>query len=172
MPLNYYFTHNIPFLYTFRLSWGVLYAAILLIVTLIVTSLMVGIRFYENSNFLLVFLLMYLYGMSIVCLSFVFTPFFSKARVTIQILLSNAINYIKIYSEHHNYSFFIQTAGALASFTTVILSMLYLPVSLTRESGPSGPESTIPMGGQWALSLFSPVAFALGIDRVNITNLI
>ena len=51
----------------------------------------------------------------------------------------------------------------------MIFSLLYLPVTLTRdEGGANGPESAIPVGGQWALCLLSPVAAALAVDQVEL----
>ena len=87
-----------------------------------------------RSNLLLFFLLLYLYGLSIVNIAFILTPFFSKAS----------------------------TGGALASLGTILLSLLYLPVTILRAQ-----SNPVPVWVQYLLSLLSPVALSLGMDRVS-----
>lgn len=66
----------------------------------------------------------------------------------------------------------VQVAGAVTSFLTVLFSMLYLPIVFSRKNtimsrGHYSAVSAIPLSGQVILSLFSPVAFALGLDQVR-----
>ena len=129
-----------------RLSWGVTYAIIITVVTIIITFLAWMIKLFHNSNMVYVFLLLWLYGLSIIMFSFMLTPFFHKA----------------------------ETAGAVGSFMTMLFSLAYLGVALTRSNhtGPEGPVSRVPVFAQWLLSLLSPVAFALGMDQVIIWTFI
>lgn len=91
------------------------------------------------SNIFLIFLILILYGLTIINFAFLITPFFDKS----------------------------ETAGFAASFTTILFSLLYLAVSMTRQGyDEDGPVSSVPAGGQWALSLLSPVAMALAFDQV------
>ena len=111
----------------------------ILLVTLIVVALSYAGRLIQNSNLFLFFLILFLYGLTIITMSFMITPFFKKA----------------------------ESAGGLASFATMFFSLLYLLISLTRNSySDVGPVSTIPVGAQWLLCLISPVALALAIDQV------
>ena len=65
-----------------------------------------------------------------------------------------------------------QKAGFLASIGTMLVSCLYLAISLTREYGvgTGSVEYSIPVYGRWLMCLFSPVAFALGIDQVGLNE--
>ena len=57
--------------------------------------------------------------------------------------------------------------GILASFGTILISLLYLAVSLSRTKTKDGYDYGVPPGAQWAMCLLSPVALALGMDRVS-----
>jgi ATP-binding cassette subfamily A (ABC1) protein 5 len=118
----------------------VTYAIIITIVTMIITFLAWAIQLYHDSNMVYVFLLLWLYGLSVITFSFMLTPFFHKA----------------------------ETAGAVGSIITMLFSFSYLAVELTRSNiiGPEGAVSKVPTWAQWLLSLLSPVALALGIDQV------
>lgn len=121
----------------FWISWTLVYFTLILVVTAMVTLIAGVAKFFENSNMFLLFLLLMLYGMSIIALAFLLTPFFKKAK----------------------------PAGMVASFSTILISLVYLAVSQTRTYTPNGPEYSIPAAGQWAMCLLSPVALALGMDQ-------
>ncbi|KAK3578304.1 hypothetical protein CHS0354_004209 [Potamilus streckersoni] len=122
----------------FWLSWGIVYTIILAIITSIVLIIAIAVGFFVRSNYFLFFLMLFLYGLSIIGFSFAMTPLFNKARV----------------------------AGVVAGVATQLISLLYLIISLTRKYDNSGGASyTIPVAWRYVLSLFSPVALALSIDQ-------
>ncbi|KAL3876747.1 hypothetical protein ACJMK2_034544 [Sinanodonta woodiana] len=121
----------------FWLSWTTVYVIIITIVTLVVVAIASAVKFFANSNLFLFFLMLFFYGLSIIALSFAITPFFNNAR----------------------------TAGGVASLGTMVISLLYLIISLTRSYTSSGLQYSIPVGGRWVLCLLSPVALALAIDQ-------
>lgn len=123
----------------FWMSWGLLYSVMIIGITAIVTIIAAVAKFFAHSNVFLFFLLLVFYGLSIIGLAFMITPFFNKARA----------------------------AGALASFGSIILSLLYLIVSLTRKTSVDGASVSysISVPVRWILSLLSPVALSLGIDQ-------
>ncbi|XP_022092521.1 ATP-binding cassette sub-family A member 5-like [Acanthaster planci] len=87
----------------FWLAWFITYSVIMLFVALVIALLSkYAIQNVANGNFLIIFLIMYLYGMSIICIAFMLTPFFNKATV----------------------------AGAIGSLLTFLLSLIYLPLGL------------------------------------------
>ncbi|XP_038048297.1 ATP-binding cassette sub-family A member 5-like [Patiria miniata] len=87
----------------FWLAWFITYCVIMVVVALVVTLLSkYAIQNVSNGNFLIIFLIMFLYGMTIICLSFMLTPFFNKATV----------------------------AGALGTLFTLALSLVYIPLGL------------------------------------------
>ncbi len=65
----------------FRLSWFIIYAGTILLVTIIVTILARLIGLFQNSNMFLFFMMLFLYGLSIINLAFMLTPFFNKTQV-------------------------------------------------------------------------------------------
>ncbi|XP_067671428.1 cholesterol transporter ABCA5-like [Haliotis asinina] len=122
----------------FWLSWGLTYTLLITVVTAIITVIAYGFQFFgRSSNLFIFFLLMLLYGISIINLAFAVTPFFRKAQV----------------------------AGMVTSFATIAISCLYFAVSLTRDITRDGYHYNFAPGGIWALCLLSPVALALGIDQ-------
>ncbi|KAL5018612.1 hypothetical protein ScPMuIL_004334 [Solemya velum] len=122
----------------FWLSWAAVYTIFIVLVTCVVTAIAAAAEFFSNSNLFLFFLMLVEYGLSIIALGFLVTPFFNKA----------------------------QTAGGLASLFTMLISLTYLGVSLTRTYSSTGvPTYSVPPAGRWALCLLSPVALALAMDQ-------
>ena len=66
--------------FCFRLSWSLVYFVIILVVTSIVTVIAAVSKFFQDSNMFLLWLMLMLYGLSIIALAFLLTPFFKKAR--------------------------------------------------------------------------------------------
>ncbi|XP_056019371.1 cholesterol transporter ABCA5-like isoform X3 [Ostrea edulis] len=119
-------------------SWASLYFLLITIVTAAVTLIAYLAEFYKNSNMFLFFMILELYGMSLITFAWLITPFFQKA----------------------------QTAGGLASMASMVTSLLYLVVSMTRTVTSTGEVSyTIPPVGRGFLSLLSPCCVALAIDQ-------
>ena len=111
-------------------------AGVSVIITLIcwLTSL------FPNCNVIILFLLYFLYGLTMIFLSFVVTPFFCKAEL----------------------------AGNVTSVAAMAFGFLYMVVVCTRDfSHRDGPVSAVPSWCQWLLALLSPVAFTLGLDQVS-----
>ncbi|XP_076447270.1 cholesterol transporter ABCA5-like isoform X2 [Babylonia areolata] len=120
----------------FWLSWSLVYFLIILVVTAVVTGVSVAGKFFENSNMFIFFLMLLLYGLSIIALAFLLTPFFKKAK----------------------------PAGLVASFLTIIMSLAYLAVSQTRTVTDTEYTNSVPPEAQWVMCLLSPVALALAVD--------
>lgn len=121
-------------------SWAAVYFVLITVVTIVVTLIAYLAQFYKNSNMFLFFLILELYGLSLISFSWLITPFFQKA----------------------------QTAGGLASLISMVTSLLYLAVSMTRTVTSTGEVTyTIPPVGRAFLSLISPCGVALAIDQVK-----
>ncbi|XP_077973323.1 cholesterol transporter ABCA5-like isoform X3 [Styela clava] len=86
-------------------SWGTVYVASLFVMTLVMTLIGYFGNLFPLSNFFLVFLLFFIYGLSIEMLGFMLTPFFSKAR----------------------------TAGAVGGFISIIMSLVFLAIQLAGD---------------------------------------
>ena len=52
-----------------------------IVLTLVATGVLYGLKVFHNSNVGLVYLLFILYDISVLMLAFLMTPFFDKARV-------------------------------------------------------------------------------------------
>ncbi|KDR16296.1 ATP-binding cassette sub-family A member 5 [Zootermopsis nevadensis] len=66
----------------FWLSWFIIYGVFVLFLTIISSILLFTLRVFQHTNFLLIFLLILLYSLSIIMFGFMLTPFFDKARVS------------------------------------------------------------------------------------------
>nr|XP_018669065.1 ATP-binding cassette sub-family A member 5-like isoform X1 [Ciona intestinalis]XP_026691844.1 ATP-binding cassette sub-family A member 5-like isoform X2 [Ciona intestinalis] len=111
------------------LGWSATYTIMMFFITLIMTMVAVFGKLFPNSNFLLIFLILFLYAISLQMMAFMLTPFFNKAR----------------------------SAGAFASFFTMILSLFYLLVAFVPNI------STVAV---CFLHLISPAGFAIGLDKI------
>ena len=90
----------------FWLSWFITYALTLLVTTIVVTIISSVANLYKLANPFIIFLLIFLYGLSVITFSFMLTPFFNKATV----------------------------AGAVGSLATIAFTALYFPVTLLPTS--------------------------------------
>ena len=115
------------------LSWVITYAVVMLFAVLIMNVITVPGNIFAGSNYLVMVIICYLYSLSIITMSFMLTPFFTKAR----------------------------SAGFFASLVTTILGTIAIPLVLIDVSN----------AVKWALSLFSPTAFALALFEVGLRSL-
>ncbi|XP_044763088.1 ABC transporter A family member 1-like [Coccinella septempunctata] len=81
----------------FWLSWFIIYATFVSIFSIVCCILLFTLRVFQNTNFLLIFLLVLLFSLSIIMFGFMITPFFDKSR----------------------------TAGILGNFIVIIMSLFY-----------------------------------------------
>ncbi|XP_063076854.1 ATP-binding cassette sub-family A member 5 [Engraulis encrasicolus] len=64
----------------FWLSWGLLYAALVTTMSILMAVIATCTSLFYNSNFLVIFLLIFLYGISSIFFSFMLTPLFKKPK--------------------------------------------------------------------------------------------
>ncbi|XP_023672701.2 cholesterol transporter ABCA5 [Paramormyrops kingsleyae] len=65
----------------FWLSWGLLYTALVTAMSVLMSIIATYTALFPNSNFLVVFLLIFLYGISSIFFSFMLTPLFKKPKL-------------------------------------------------------------------------------------------
>jgi len=122
------------------LSWLILYVGIVAGMTVVITLICWMTSMFANCNIAILFLLFLLYGLTMIFLSFLATPFFRKAEL----------------------------AGNVVSLAAMMFGCLYMAVAYTRDfSHRDGPVSAIPSWCQWLLALLSPVAFSLALDQIE-----
>jgi len=129
----------------YRLSWLILYVIIVVAVTVVITAICWIASLFINCNVIILFLLFLLYGLTMIFLSFLATPFFRKAEL----------------------------AGNVVSMVVMVCAFIYMAVTYTRDfSHRDGPVSAVPSWCQWLLALLSPVAFTLALDQVHNSSLL
>ncbi|CAL8264080.1 unnamed protein product [Arctogadus glacialis] len=64
----------------FWLSWGLLYAGLVLIMSVLMALIATYTALFPNSDFFVIFLLIFLYGISSIFFSFLLTPLFKKPK--------------------------------------------------------------------------------------------
>ncbi|XP_062859011.1 ATP-binding cassette sub-family A member 5 [Trichomycterus rosablanca] len=64
----------------FWLSWGLLYAALVTTMSFLMAVIATWTPLFSNSNFFIIFLLIFLYGISTIFFSFMLTPLFKKPK--------------------------------------------------------------------------------------------
>ncbi|CAL1534216.1 unnamed protein product [Lymnaea stagnalis] len=119
----------------FWLSWTLIYMAMVVVASGMMILIINFSSFFKQSNLFLLYLIFIFYGCSFIAFAFMITPFFNKAKV----------------------------AGAVAGFSTVIISCIHLGVSQTRDAG--SYDANVPPGVQWLMCLFSPIALSTIIDQ-------
>ena len=68
--------------YSSRLSWLVVYLIFIICLDALATIILYALGVFVKSNAGLIFLLFFLFDLSVLALAFVITPFFDKARVS------------------------------------------------------------------------------------------
>lgn len=66
----------------FWLSWFIIYGIFVFFLSIVCCVLLFTLQVFQNTNFLLIFLLVLLYSLSIIMFGFMITPFFDKSRVS------------------------------------------------------------------------------------------
>lgn len=79
--------------FAYWLGWFLVYAVIVTFLSFVNSVLLFVLGIFQHSSFLLIFILIDLYGLSVVMIAFMITPFFNKAR-TAGILGNFAVNLI------------------------------------------------------------------------------
>ncbi|XP_074647073.1 cholesterol transporter ABCA5-like [Tubulanus polymorphus] len=128
------------------LSWLIVYAIVILLVTAGIALIGYLFKVFMYSNWLLIALFLYLYGLTLIAMGFLISAFSNKTRV----------------------------AASVSSFIVLALSLVgYLPVALSRTVGADGiPESSYSPAEQWLLCLLSPTAIAFATDRIALLDML
>uniref|UniRef100_A0AAR5Q584 ABC transporter domain-containing protein n=1 Tax=Dendroctonus ponderosae TaxID=77166 RepID=A0AAR5Q584_DENPD len=127
----------------FWLSWFIIYAIFVLLLTIICCTLLFALNIFTNTCFIMVFMLIFMYCLSIIMFGFMLTPFFDKSR----------------------------TAGILGNFAVTILSLLYFIQVFVRDSSSVALwiVSLISPAG-FALAMDKALLMDLAGEGVNISN--
>ncbi|XP_044260177.1 cholesterol transporter ABCA5-like [Tribolium madens] len=128
----------------FWLSWFIIYGIFVLFLSIVCCVLLFTLQVFQNTNFLLIFLLVLLYTLSIIMFGFMITPFFDKSR-TAGILGNFAVNIMSLF-------YFIQV------FIDSSSSVAFWVVSLISSSG-------------FALAMDKALVMELKGEGVNFDNL-
>ncbi|XP_073948704.1 LOW QUALITY PROTEIN: cholesterol transporter ABCA5-like [Choristoneura fumiferana] len=150
------------------LSWFLIYAVFVTVLSVVSTVLLFTLKVFQHSSYILIFLLMLLFGFTIITFAFMLTPFFDKAR-TAGILGSFAVN---LMSGLYFIQVFVSDADSLAFwFVSLISSSCYAlamdkalvldmaGVGVTWENLWSGPG--VPFGGSLIMMAVDTVLYAL-----------
>ncbi|KAJ8921257.1 hypothetical protein NQ315_013729 [Exocentrus adspersus] len=128
----------------FWLSWFIIYGIFVFFLTIVCCVLLFTLRVFQNTNFILIFLLVLLYSLTIIMFGFMITPFFDKSR----------------------------TAGILGNFAVNIMSLLYF-IQIFVDSSSSVPfwiVSLISSSG-FALAMDKALVLDLSGEGVNFDNM-
>ncbi|XP_061382063.1 cholesterol transporter ABCA5-like isoform X3 [Danaus plexippus] len=149
-------------------SWFLIYAVFVTILSIVSTVLLFTLKVFQHSSYILIFLLMLLFGFTIITFAFMLTPFFDKAR-TAGILGSFAVN---LMSGLYFIQVFVSNADSLAFwFVSLISSSCYAlamdkalvldmaGVGVTWENLWSGPG--VPFGGSLIMMALDTVLYGL-----------
>ena len=90
----------------YLLSWFITYAVIMLVAVLILNVITILGNIFSNSNYIVIVIICYLYGLSIITMSLMLTPFFKS----------------------------VTCAGLFASLVTTILATIAIPLVLVEVS--------------------------------------
>lgn len=149
-------------------SWFLIYGVFVTLLSFVSTVLLFTLKVFQHSSYILIFLLMLLFGFTIITFAFMLTPFFDKAR-TAGILGSFAVN---LMSGLYFIQVFVSDADSLAFwFVSLISSSCYAlamdkalvldmeGVGVTFENLWSG--SGVPFGGSLIMMAIDTVLYGL-----------
>ncbi|XP_067014846.1 cholesterol transporter ABCA5 [Anabrus simplex] len=152
----------------FWLSWFIIYGVFVLILSIVAMVLLISLEVFKHSNMFLIFLLIYLYSLTIIMMAFVFTPFFNKGRTAgvfgpFAVYVLGALYTINIFVEDMDpiYLWFMTliscTGFALAMDKAVTLDSSGQGVRFSNLwSGPG-----IPFGGSIIMMLVDIILYGL-----------
>ncbi|XP_033122032.1 ATP-binding cassette sub-family A member 5-like [Anneissia japonica] len=124
----------------FWTAWFIVYAVMIGVVSIFGIGFAKAIQVFPNGNFFLLWLLLMLYGISIVNLAFMLTPFFNKAL----------------------------TAGAFGAFLAFFLAVAYIPLGLISGI-PAAVKWILCLFSPIAVSLALDSAVLLEIEHAGLT---
>ncbi|KAL0868036.1 hypothetical protein ABMA27_008685 [Loxostege sticticalis] len=134
-------------------AWFLIYAVFVTILSIVSTVLLFTLKVFQHSSYILIFLLMLLFGFTIITFAFMLTPFFDRAR-TAGILGSFAVN---LMSGLYFIQVFVSNADSLAFWFALVLDMA--GVGVTWENLWSGPG--VPFGGSLIMMAVDTVLYGL-----------
>jgi len=133
---------DVAFVIVCRMSWFVFYTGFNVVLTLGISAFALNVLMsikISFNNFVLI-VLFFLYGMSMVCLTFAALPLFTRTKL----------------------------ASNLVPMLTIASSFIGMAVLYSRNGwNEEGPLYDVPAYCQCLLCLFCPVALVLGIERVG-----
>lgn len=150
----------------YRLSWGLLYAALVTVMSFLMAVIATWTPLFSNSNFIIIFLLIFLYGISTVspnrsaaALLRSRIIIFTRALKSSQVSQVPPCLYFQIF-----FSFMLtplfkkpKFASTMGSMLTLVFGSMSLFTVLMRD---------FPQPAVWVLCLLSPSAFSIGIAQV------
>lgn len=145
---------------THRLSWGLLYAALVTAMSVLMSIIATYTALFPNSDFFVIFFLIFLYGISSVSATLLWTPRTRRQSWSVFSLSFSALSLLQIF-----FSFMLtplfkkpKFASTVGSLLTVVFGCLSLFTVLMTDF----PQPLV-----WLLCLLSPTAFSMGIAQVT-----
>lgn len=138
--------------FAYWVGWFLVYSVIVTFLSFVNTVLLFVLGIFQHSSFLLIFALINLYGLSVVMIAFMITPFFNKAR-TAGVLGNFAVNligtlyFIQVFIDANSrvmwfVSLLSPPAFASALYKAIITDTTGQPVHLLNDQ-----MEGIPLGG-------------------------
>ncbi|XP_072934146.1 cholesterol transporter ABCA5-like [Epargyreus clarus] len=149
-------------------SWFLIYTVFVTILSIVSTVLLFTLKVFQHSSYILIFLLMLLFGFTIITFAFMLTPFFDKARTagilgSFAVNLMSALYFIQVFvSNADSLSFWFvslisSSCYALAMDKALVLDMA--GVGVTWDNLWSGPG--MPFGGSLIMMAVDTVLYGL-----------
>ncbi|XP_017782555.1 PREDICTED: ATP-binding cassette sub-family A member 5-like [Nicrophorus vespilloides] len=128
----------------FWLSWFIIYGIFVLVLSTVCCGLLYVLRVFQNTNLFVIFLLIFLYSLSIIMFGFMITPFFDKSR----------------------------TAGILGNFAVIIMSLFYfIQVFVANSNSVTLWFVSLISSAGFALAMDKALVMDLSGEGINFENL-
>lgn len=102
----------------FWLSWFIVYGIFVIFLSIICCVLLQTLQVFQNTNYLLIFLLVVLYSLSVIMFGFMITPFFDKSR-TAGIIGNFAVNIMSLF---YFIQVFVDNSSSVALWLVSLIS--------------------------------------------------
>ncbi|XP_046440757.1 ABC-type organic anion transporter ABCA8-like [Daphnia pulex] len=150
------------------LSWFLVYLVFVIVLTLVATGILYGMKVFQNSNVGLIYLLFILYDISVLMLAFLMTTFFDKARVAgifgaMAVSFLNLFYYIQVATGDATpkwlYWFLalISPTGFALGMDKALLLEITTPTGVTVDTLWAGPG--LPLAGSYIMLSFDIVFY-------------
>ncbi|KAM6174538.1 ATP-binding cassette sub-family A member 6 [Erethizon dorsatum] len=158
----------------FWFSWGLIYAGFIFIISIFITIIITSTQIIVMTGFMVIFTLLFLYGLSLIALAFLMSVLLQKAVLTnvIVFLLTlfwGCVGFTALYRQHPLSLEWILSICSPFAFTAGMIQIIHLDYNLNGVTFPDPSGDSYVMIATFAMLAFDCIIYlllALYFDKI------